>query len=226
MAVRPTDLRRLVQRGLRSVSSRALEAFALVFEPHRATPADLLVRRAVATSIDRVTLSTVLLQRQAEPAAALLPSWLSGYAPMFQSTPASASSRTAIAALPLDERRLTLRVEAADPVAQAIAERVAVDAREAGITIKVQAPVGLAPRPDVRLVRVAFDATTPDRVLAAIMAALGSRATALATTEPAPAIGAPLDTVYRVERALVERDIIVPIVHLPVLYGLGERVES
>ena len=226
VAVRPTDLRRLVQRALRSISSRPLEVFALVFEPHRATPADRLVRRAVAASIDRVTLSTVLLQRQAEPAAALLPSWLSGYAPMFQSAPVPASSRSTIAALPIEQRRLTLRVDAADPVAQAIAERVAVDVREAGITVKVQAPVGLAPRPDVRLVRVACDATTPDRVLAAIMAALGSRATALATTETAPAIGASLDTVYRVERALVERDIIVPVVHVPALYGLGDRVES
>jgi len=223
VTVRPTDLRRLVQRGLRSTSSRSLELFALVFEPHRAMGDDLLVRRAVAESIDRVTLSNVLLQRQAEPAAALLPAWLSGYAPMFQAAPAAAFSA---AALSLEQRRLTVRVDAGDPVAQAIAERVAVDAREAGVTIKVQAPVGLAPRPDVRLVRIAFDATTPDRALTAIMASLGARVTALATTERAPAIGAPLETVYRVERALVERDVIVPVVHLPALYGLGDRVES
>jgi len=169
----------------------------------------------------------VLLQRQAEPAAALVPAWLSGYAPMFQPAAASPSSRAnAVSVLPLDQRRLTLRVDPGDPVAQAIAERVAVDAREAGITIRVQAPVGLAPRPDVRLVRIAFDATTPDRVLAGIMTTLGARTTALATTETVPAIGAPIETVYRVERALVERDVIVPIVHLPALYGLGDRVES
>jgi peptide/nickel transport system substrate-binding protein len=227
VAVRPTDLRRLVQRGLRSTSSRPLEVFALVFEPHRAAADDGLVRRAVAASIDRGMLSSVLLQRQAEPAAALLPSWLSGYAPMFQAAPAPAGSRaTAVAALSLEQRRLTLRVDPGDPVAQAIAERVAVDAREAGIMIKVQTPVGLAPRPDVRLVRIAFDATTPDRALAAIMTALGARTTALATTEAAPAAGASIETVYRVERALVERDVIVPVVHLPIVYGLGDRVES
>ena len=199
VAVRPTDLRRLVQRGLRSTSSRPLEVFALVFEPHRAAADDGLVRRAVAASIDRGMLSSVLLQRQAEPAAALLPSWLSGYAPMFQAAPAPAGSRaTAVAALSLEQRRLTLRVDQGDPVAQAIAERVAVDAREAGIMIKVQTPVGLAPRPDVRLVRIAFDPTTPDRALARIMTALGARTTALATTEAAPAAGASIETVYRV----------------------------
>lgn len=225
VGVRPTDLRRLVLRGLRSASSRPLEMFALVFEAHRATADDLVVRRAVSASIDRATLSNVLLQRQAEPAVTLLPSWLSGYAPMFQPA-ASASRATGVAALSLDQRRLILRVDPGDPVAQAIAERVAVDAREAGITIRVQAPVGLAPRPDVRLVRIAFDATTPDRVLAGIMTTLGARTTALATSEAAPAPGAPIETVYRVERALVERDVIVPVVHLPALYGLGDRVES
>jgi peptide/nickel transport system substrate-binding protein len=222
VVVRPTDLRRLVQRGLRSAGSRPLETFALVFEPHRANAADDRVRRAVASSIDRAALSTVLLQRQAEPAGALLPSWLSGYAPMFQ----NAAPRTTASALALEQRQLTLRIDTGDPLAQAVAERVAVDAREAGITIKVQAPAGLAPRPDARLVRVAFDATTPDRALAAVMTTLGARTTTLVTNEPAPAAGAPIDTVYRIERALLDRDVIVPIVHLPLLCGLGERVES
>src|SRR5262249_48289123 len=50
VAVRPTDLRRLVQRGLRSAGSRPLETFALVFEPHRTSAADDRVRRALAAS--------------------------------------------------------------------------------------------------------------------------------------------------------------------------------
>ena len=225
-AVRPTDFRRLVQRGLRSVTARPLETFALVFEPHRAAAGDQLVRRTVATAIDRPTLSAVLLQRQSEPAAALLPPWLSGYAPMFDRASSTASPRTAVTALPVERRQLLLRIDPTDPIAQAIAERIAADAREVGITIKVQVPSGLAPRPDVRLVRLTFDATTPDRVLAAIMNELGSRATSLATTETAPASGAPLETAYRVERSLLEHDIIVPVVHVPALYGLGERVES
>jgi peptide/nickel transport system substrate-binding protein len=222
VAVRPTDLRRLVQRGLRSVGSRPLETFVLVFEPHRLTAADDRVRRALASSIDRAALSTVLLQRQAEPAGALLPSWLSGYAPMLQEP----TARVTAPPLSLEQRQLTLRIDTGDPLAQAVAERIAVDAREAGVTIKVQAPAGLAPRPDARLVRVAFEVTTPDRALAGAMAALGSRTTVLATAEAPPAAGAPIDAVYRIERALLDRDIIVPIVHLPVVYGLGERVES
>jgi hypothetical protein len=42
----------------------------------------------------------------------------------------------------------------------------------------------------------------------------------------APGPGSPLDEVARVERVLLERDVIVPIVHVPELYGLGPRLES
>jgi HAMP domain-containing protein len=76
-----------------------------------------------------------------------------------------------------------LRIDTGDPLAQAVAERVAVDAREAGLTIKVQAPAGLAPRPDARFVRVAFEATTPDRALADAMAALAAGVERLASSD-------------------------------------------
>jgi hypothetical protein len=85
--------------------------------------------------------------------------------------------------LPLEQRQLMLRIDTGDPLAQAVAERVAVDAREAGITIKVQAPAGLAPRPDARFVRVAFEATTPDRALADAMAALAAGVERLASSD-------------------------------------------
>jgi hypothetical protein len=41
------------------------------------------LREALASSLDRGTIAGVLLQKQAEPATALLPQWLSGYAFLF-----------------------------------------------------------------------------------------------------------------------------------------------
>jgi hypothetical protein len=38
--------------------------------------------------------------------------------------------------------------------------------------------------------------------------------------------GAPVETVLATERALVARDIVVPIVHVPELYALSGRVQS
>jgi MarR-like DNA-binding transcriptional regulator SgrR of sgrS sRNA len=224
VTVQPTDLRRLSQRGLRTAASRPLEVFALVFEVSRNEPSAESIRRTVAASIDRSTLCSVLLQRQGEPASALVPEWLSGYTALLTRGDRGLS-RAAVAALPLDQRTLTLRADASDPLAQAIAERIAVDVREAGFTMRVQAPAGLAPRPDVRLVRMTLDATAPDRALAAVMTGLGARVVALATTETAPSPGAPIETVYRIERTLLEHHVVIPVVHVPELYGLGERVE-
>ena len=222
VSVRPTDVRRLSQRGLRAAASRPLDLFTVIFEPHRTQAADDQIRHAIATRIDRSVLCSALLQRQAEPATAVLPAWLSGYA---LPTAGRRAARIPLAASPQTQRTLTLRIDPSDPLAQAIADRIVVDAREAGIAIIVQAPAGLAPRPDARLVRVRLSATTPDRALAAAMTALGARVTALATPETAPAAGAPIETVYRIERALVERDVIVPVVHVSDLYGLSDRVE-
>ena len=224
-SVQPSDRRRLSQRGLRTVASRPLQLFALVFEVHRASTADEFVRRAVAATLDRAALCRVLLQDYAEPAEAILPRWLSGYEPFAPGRPAG-MSRDQVAKLPRAQRTLTLRVDPSDPVARSIADRIAVDAREAGFVLTVQAPTGLAPRPDVRLLRVRLHPTSPDRALAGAMATLGPRTLAYVAREPAPDPDASLPEVYRVERALLERSIIVPVVHVPEIYGLGERLES
>ena len=237
VTVRPTDVRRLAQRQLRAAASRPRELFALVFEPHRASPTDRPVRRALAAAIDRESMARVLLQGYGEPARALLPAWLSGYPPFVveeerrQGVPGDREqspllSRSVIAGLPSQQRSMILRVTAGDTVAQAVADRVAVDAREAGFSVSVQVPTGLAPRADLRLIRVTVPATSPDRSLAALMAALGQRTLASVTREPAPPPGAPLQVVARAERALLQPHVIVPIVHVPAVYASGDRVES
>ena len=38
--------------------------------------------------------------------------------------------------------------------------------------------------------------------------------------------GAPIDAVYRLERALLERCVIVPVVHVPDMYAITDRVAS
>jgi peptide/nickel transport system substrate-binding protein len=225
-AVQATDRRRLSQRGLRTVTSRPLQLFALVFEGHRAAAADDLVRQALASTLDRSAICRVLLQDYAEPADALLPRWLSGYELPVLSASDRDVARTGVAKLPPAQRALALRVDAVDPVARVVAERIAVDAREAGLLVTVQAPTGLAPRPDVRLLRIAMPPSTPDRALAGVMSALGPRTLTYVSREPAPPPGAPLSEVYRIERSLIDRRIIVPVAHVPEVYGLAPRVDS
>ena len=222
VAVSALDARRVTQRGLHIAASRPLDAFAVVFEPHRATDTALPWRRTLSAAVNRASMSAALLQRLAEPADALVPQWLSGYAQLFAFDRGPTLSRATIATLPLDQRELTLRVDASDPLAHAIADRIAVDAREIGFTVKVQAPAGLAPRPDARLVRVRVPPTSPDRALAAPVERITNRdgGAVHATLSP----GAALDAVYQAERQLLERSVVVPIVHLPEIYGFGDRV--
>ena len=221
VGVRAIDARRLTRRGLRVEASRPLELVALVFEPHRADDSALAWRRAFAATLNRDAMCSVVLQGEASPASSVLPGWLSGYARAIASADGPMLSASSIGALPIDQRTVVVRVDPADLVAQAIAERLAVDAREAGFTVKVQAPVGLAPRPDARLVRIAAPATTPDRALAQMAARLVVRGAPAAAAPPASAA---LEATYRAEQALLDRAVIVPIVHLPQLYGIGERV--
>jgi hypothetical protein len=69
---------------------------------------------------------------------------------------------------------------------------------------------------------VRLDAKSPDLALARAVAVLGPRAAPDGPLEP----GAALGDVYRYERALLEGNAIIPVVHLPEIYALGARVES
>ncbi len=223
--IQPPDVRRITERGLRVAATRPIDLIALVFEPHRAEPASEPARRLLAATLDRSTIASVLLQGRAEPARSLLPSWLSGYSPELVAATLPRPERTAVTALPVAQRTLTLRVDPSDASAHSIADRIAEDAREAGFTIAVQAPTGLAPRPDVRLVRAPLDGTSPDRTLVRLGADLGPRTVSLAVTGPALSAGASLDAVLRFERGMLAGFVVIPVVRLPELFGLGEAVD-
>jgi peptide/nickel transport system substrate-binding protein len=221
----PTEARRATQRGLQVAASRPIDAFALVFEPHRATSAAEPLRRLLAGAVDRAAIANVLLQGRGEPARTLLPSWLSGYPAAIVAPAIARPSRTAGTSLPSDQRNVTLRVDPGDAVARTIADRIAVDAREAGCVVTVQEPAGLAPRPDVRLVRLLLVPSTPDRMFGRIASDLGSRFGAVPSPDSANAGDGTLATVARAERALLRDAVVVPIVHLPELVAAGENVD-
>lgn len=79
----PQETRRTSSRPAMVWSSAPVELVALVFDRGRANSIDIKTRKALALSIDRSAIHTVLLQRRGEPAESLLPAWLSGYAFLF-----------------------------------------------------------------------------------------------------------------------------------------------
>ena len=220
VAIRAIDSRRLSRRGLHVEASRPLELVALVFEPHRAGDAALAWRRTIAGTINRDAICAVVLQGNGTPAQSIVPDWLSGYSRVVAAGAGPALSAAAVAALPIEQKTVVLRVDPADAVTQAIAERLAVDARRAGFAITVQAPVGLAPRADARLVRVAMPATTADRALVQAVGRLAVRGVPAAPLPP----GSTLEATYQAEQGAIDPLVVVPVVHLAELYGIGDRV--
>ncbi len=206
----PSDLRRAADHGRTTWSSAPIDVLALVFAPNR----DPRLRQALALSIDRAAMHAVLLQKQGEATAALLPQWLSGYAFAFPASPDLPRARALAASLPPQARTLTLSYDPALRSARPLAERVAVNARDAGLTVQVSPQ---NPHADVQLTDVPITSLMPDHALTAI-------ATALSLDPPGPATDASPAATYEAERKLLDNSRAIPLFHLPALYGVAGRV--
>jgi peptide/nickel transport system substrate-binding protein len=197
-------------------SSAPLEVMALVF--NRVNPAQQDMRKALALAIDRAAIQSVLVQRHGEIAGSLLPGWLSGYAFLFSFLQEPGPGvRSAGGSAPVN---LLLAYDAADPLAKATAERVAVDARKAQIVIRPTAAAGANAEADLRLIRARINVSSPARALVDLAAALGvsDRVSVLPSSS--------IDGAYEMERALLEDRGVIPLLHLPEMYAAGARVRS
>jgi len=144
------------------------------------------------------------LQKQGAPAGAILPQWLSGYAFLFPSArDLDRARQLASGAAPV-----TLAYNPTDATARLVAERIAVNAREAGLVVR---PAAEGPPAAARILRSRV--ATPD---------LGQGLSLVAT---GASVGSP-ESAYAAERALLQDHRIVPLFHLPEIYGLGPRVRG
>lgn len=221
-SARPGDVRRNTQRQLRTFVSQPVDLVVVAVEPDRVTRLMTPVR-TMAAAFDRQAIARVVAQGQAEPATTLLPAWIGGY--VLPAPQGRALSRASVAVLPPQSRTLVLRVPPDDPVLRAIADRLVVDAQQAGITITLQVPDGrVTPRTDARLLRIAVDVTSPERALAGVLTPLTPRMAMLIGVSPPP--GAPVEDVVRAESALAEQHVLIPIVHLPEIVAVAPRVDG
>ena len=191
--------------GRRVWSSSPVRVLALVFAPGFE---DARVREALALSVDRSAIHAVLLQRQGEISGALLPQWLSGWAFLFPAAADLGRARQMAAG----GRPITLGVS--DPAARPIAERIALNARDGGLTVSVTPQTANA---DVVLRELRIAAEDPGKALGQIASALGL---------PVPARFDSPEQIYAAERALLEGFRVIPLIHLPDVYGVSPRVKG
>src|SRR5216684_4716113 len=137
----PELVRRAMQDNQRVWASAPVTFYGLRFDSAQPSAAAAKLREAMAISLDRQTMANMLLQRQAEPASALLPQWLSGYAFLFTMETNIDHAKEIRATLPANlaagTEPLRLRVDAPGDLAKLLGERVAVNARQAGILVQV-----------------------------------------------------------------------------------------
>jgi ABC-type transport system substrate-binding protein len=202
----------------------------------RPATAKLSLGEALSQALDRATMANVLLQKQAEPAASFLPQWLSGYAFVF-GTESNVGRTKEISARSSGgtstPQPLRLRVDAGGDLAKLIAERVAINARQAGIAIQIQARGSgrddaagdaASPRsPESETVHlIAWHYSSLSR-----RAELGDMISGLQfPTDMREPSTESAEQTYEYERALISEYQLIPLVVLPQYVGVSTRVRN
>jgi hypothetical protein len=231
----PQEARSASERGMRVSISKPDELLALVFNTaDSAASRKASVRQAVAQSIDRAAVVNFILQKTGESAGGLLPQWSSGTAFLFPTTTDPARAKelwSQISPAP----KLVLGYHSADPLEQSVAERIVVNAKEAGISITAEAIQNSAPKNapvrsqashvDVTLLRWRMPSPHPKDALRDILLLLYAGPLAGVNSTPFPDSASPQD-IYNQQRAILDKFTVVPLVWLPQVYGLSARVRD
>jgi ABC-type transport system substrate-binding protein len=226
----PDIARRAAQTNTRIWSSFPLTLYALRFEDTSWQASSDALREAFSLSLDRATMAGVLLQKQAEPAASLLPQWLSGYAFVFHSEMDAERAKFLRASLPANvaggASPLRVQPEATGDLARLLAERVAVNARQTGLSVQ---PLGkgaalrdakASPESaDVRLFAWRYSSLSPGQELREFAGAVHAQ-------EAKEGGIADPDRRYAWERKILEERKVIPLVELPDYAGLAPTIRD
>ena len=214
--VPPEQLHRL-SSGVHAVSSQPAELLALVFAREAASPEEKMLHEALALSIERGSIRSVLLQGAGVPAASILPNWMSGYGFVFPSDADLPRARheceqvkATIHSIPV----WSLGYDSNDPLARLLAERIALNARDAGLSLQPTS----ATAADVRLTRIALSSSDPWVALSTVAAMTGAT---LSRSKDNSA-----QDLYSAEEDVLASQRIIPLFHLPASYATAAGVKD
>ncbi|HME35460.1 MAG TPA: ABC transporter substrate-binding protein [Candidatus Sulfotelmatobacter sp.] len=193
------------QAGRRLANSAPVELLALLFAREVMSPDEKLLREALALSVERGSIKSVLLQGAGQPAASILPNWMSGYGFVFSVGADLARARQAREQVPTVPT-WTIGYDSADPVDRLLAERIALNAKDAGLSLQPT----VAATADLRLVRIPLASTDPWIALASVATLAGTSA---------GKAGGSVEELYASELAVLATQRVIPLFHLPVSYA-------
>jgi len=211
--VAPENIRRAQSEGRALVTSHPEELMALVFATDSSADDETRARKALAASIDATSINNVVLQGGGEPTGALLPNWASGYAFVFPVS--SNTGHKPQELLPAKQRPTwSLSYDASDPLAHVVAERIQLNARDAGIGLQLITS-GTA---DVRLVRIPLPSSSPQ-------VALTELARTFQLARPKYESGS-ITELYSAESTLLKSHRIIPLFHMRSAFALRSSVHN
>jgi ABC-type transport system substrate-binding protein len=198
------QIHRFAQDGRTLISSPRIELLALLFARDASSPQEKALRQALALSIERGSIRSVLLQGTGEPAGSLLPTWISGYGfvfPMEADLQKARQLRAEVRSVPT----WTIGYDN-DPLSRLVAERIALNAKDAGLVLQPTSSTAA----DVRVARIPVASADPWVALNKLLKQLGM---------PVAKKGGSVEELYSVEQAALSSERVIPLFHLPVSYA-------
>ena len=210
--VAPEQMHRAVSQRYELLRSSPIELIALKFAKEAASAQEKASRDALRLSIERQSMHNVLLQGAGQPSASLLPTWMSGYGFVFSTEPdrlRAQQLRDQIPGVP----SFTLGYDNNDPLARLLAERVALNAKETGLSVQLNASAT-----ELRLVRIPLASCDPWSSLLVLNNQLG--------LPPIEAKAYSLDQLFASEQSMLASGRIIPLFHLPLAYAAGTNLRD
>jgi peptide/nickel transport system substrate-binding protein len=211
--VPPEQAHRVTMEGRRVSSSQPMELVALAFSADAQTPDEKLLRHALADSLERSSMRSVLLQGTGQPTGSILPDWMSGYGFAFSSEAdlnKARHERAQVRSAPV----WTVGYDANDSIARVLVERIALNARDAGLGLQPTT----AATPALRLVRIPLETADP-------WIALSRAAGILGVTMPR-LDGDTVEDLYKAEQAVLADQRVIPLFHLPADWASSPSVRD
>jgi peptide/nickel transport system substrate-binding protein len=205
--------RRVEAAGRHTAESQPMELVALVFARDSQSNNDSRLREALRLCVDRQTIRDVLLGGEGAIAGGILPNWISGYEFLFPAqtdVTKAQEDRGAVNQAPV----WTLGYNPADSLSQVMAERIALNARDVGLRVQLAA----GPNADMQLMRVRLQTTDAAVGLKTAAAQLGLAEPKLDNTTA--------QALYQAENSLLQGQRIIPLFHVPVVYGLSPKLKG
>ncbi len=211
--VAPEQAQRVAMAGQQVRRSQPVELLALVFADEPRTADEKMMRSALAHSIERSSMCSVLLQGSGTPAASLLPNWMTGYGFAFSTEVELKRAREERAEVH-NAPALSVGYDANDSLARTLVDRVALNAQDSGLTLRPMASANAG----LRLMRIPLASADPWVELENVAGVLG-----LAMPQTA---GSSIEDLFVAEQALLAKQRVIPLLYLPTEWALSPAVRD